>query len=87
MTYPRDDCGKKRDLRLAMGVSVGWDDYYWRIPGQASTSRRSRRPLQALGQVRPRNWFRESNERNNVTWVEVEITGRFVEVLRHSPRF
>ena len=34
-TYPRDACGKKEELSLAMGISVGWrDDYYWRIPGQ-----------------------------------------------------
>ena len=86
--YPRDACGKKRELSLAMGVSVGWrDDYYWRIPGQVmdvTTLPQGRYRLTTT--VDPRNWFRESNERNNVTWVDIAIGEKSVKVLRHSKR-
>lgn len=86
--YPRDACGKKRELSLAMGISVGWrDDYYWRIPGQLmdiTTLPKGRYRLTVTAD--PRNWLRESNEGNNVTWVDIQIAERTVKVLRHSKR-
>lgn len=87
-TYARDDCGKKRELSLAMGISVGWrDDYYWRIPGQLmDVTTLPKGKYRLTVKVDPRNWFRESNERNNVTWVELAIGERSVKVLRHSKR-
>jgi Lysyl oxidase len=87
-TYPRDDCGKKRDRRLAMGVSVGWqDDYYWRIPGQEmDITELPNGNYRLFVTADPRNWFRESNERNNATWVDLEIGPQSVKVLKHSPR-
>jgi len=86
--YPRDACGKKRELSLAMGVSVGWrDDYYWRIPGQAfDVTTLPQGKYRLVVRVDPRNWFRESNERNNQTWVDIHIGETSVKVLRHSKR-
>lgn len=78
----------KRDLSLAMGISVGWkDDYFWRIPGQIIDV--TSVPLgkyRLYVKVGPRNWFRESNERNNVTWVDIAIGERLIRVLDRSPR-
>lgn len=88
LKYPRDACGKKRDVRLAMGISTGWqDDYYWRIPGQEmdiTTLPNGRYRL--FVKADPRNWFRESNERNNVTWVDLAIDDLQVKVIKSSPR-
>jgi|RhiMetdeSRZDD1v2_1073273.scaffolds.fasta_scaffold07355_8 lysyl oxidase len=87
-TYPRDDCGKKSDLRLAMGVSVGWkDDYYWRIPGQEmDITNLSNGTYRLFVKADPRNWFRERNETNNVTWVDLRIGPMSVDVVGRSPR-
>ncbi len=86
--YERDDCGEKRELSLAMGISVGWkDDYFWRIPGQIIDV--TSVPLgkyRLVVKVDPRNWFRESNERNNVTWVDIAIGEREIKVLDRSKR-
>jgi hypothetical protein len=56
-----------------MGVSVGWkDDYYWRIPGQEiDITSLPTGKYRLLVEVDPRNYFRETNERNNVTWVDL----------------
>lgn len=87
--YPRDACGKKRDLKFAMGVSVGWkDDYYWRILGQEmDITELPKGKYRLLAKADPRNWWRESDELNNVTWVDIEIDDTLiVKVLRRSPR-
>ena len=72
-----------------MGTSVGWkDDYYWRIPGQAMDI--TNLPLgkyRLSVKVDPRNWFRESNERNNLSWIDIEIDDSLtVKVLGRSPK-
>ena len=58
-----------------MGTSVGWkDDYYWRIPGQAmDITALPAGKYRLRVTVDPENWLQESNERNNVTWVDLEI--------------
>jgi len=87
--YPKDDCGQKHDLRIAMGISPGWrDDYYWRIPGQAmDITGVPSGTYRLFAKVDPRNWIRESNERNNTTWVDLQIGPQLVKVLRRGPRF
>jgi hypothetical protein len=87
--YKRTDCGKKSDLELAMGVSTGWkDDYYWRIPGQVmEITNLPHGKYRLFVRVDGRNWFRESNERNNVAWIDIEISDSLlVKVLGRSPR-
>lgn len=40
-----------------------------------------------LVKVDPRNWFRESNERNNVAWIDFVLSDSLlVKVLGRSPR-
>ena len=84
--YPREACGVKRTLKFAMGTSVGWkDDYYWRIAGQAFDV--TNLPLgkyRLLVTVDPRHWFRESNERNNTTWVDIDVGDTTVRVIGRS---
>jgi hypothetical protein len=86
--YPRVACGKKRARKIAMGISIGWrDDYYWRISGQAMDI--TSLPIgkyRLVVKVDPRNWFRESNERNNVAWVDLQIGDQLVKVLGRNPR-
>jgi hypothetical protein len=69
-------------------VSVGWkDDYFWRITGQRlDVTNLPNGRYRLINRVDPRNWFRETNERNNTTWVDLEIGDRVVKVVGRSPR-
>jgi hypothetical protein len=85
--YPKAACGRPADLRIVTGISVGWlDAYYWRIPGQAidvTGLPTGRYRLSVTAD--PRNWFRETNERNNATWVEFRLDATSgVSALRHG---
>ena len=86
-SFPRGGCDPKAALELTMGISLGWrDDYYWRIPGQGMDI--TTLPVgkyRLLVTVDPANWFQESNERNNVTWVDLRIGAQSVKALAHSP--
>lgn len=86
--YPRSGCGTKESRRLDTGVSVGWkDDYFWRITGQRlDVTNLPNGRYRLVNRVDPRNWFRESNDRNNTTWVDLEIGDRIVKVLGRSRR-
>jgi len=86
--YPREGCGTKSSVRLRTGVSVGWkDDYFWRITGQRlDVTNLPNGRYRLINRVDPRNWFRETNERNNTTWVDIEIGDRAVKVVGRSPR-
>ncbi|MDW8339633.1 MAG: lysyl oxidase family protein, partial [Thermoleophilia bacterium] len=87
--YPREACGKQGALVFTMGISPGWkDDYYWRIPGQEiDVTNLPHGRYRLLVTVDPRNWFRESNERNNVAWVDFVLSDSLlVKVLGRSPR-
>jgi len=86
--YPREGCGTKESLILRTGVSVGWkDDYFWRITGQKlDVTNLPNGRYRLINRVDPRNWFQESNDRNNTTWVDLEIGDRVVKVVGRSPR-
>ena len=70
-------CGSSGDLRVTMGISVGWGDaYYWNLPDQyiditGLTAGRYRLIVTADAV----DWFAESDEVNNGTWVDVQIKG------------
>jgi Lysyl oxidase len=85
--YPKNSCGTKSSTRLLTGISVGWlDAYFWRLPDQyidVSNVPNGRYRISAT--VDAANWFKESNERNNRTWADVEITAMGVKVLRRGP--
>jgi hypothetical protein len=80
-------CGTATDLQVTTGLSVGWGDAYpagiafqW-IDVTGLKSGRYR--LRATAD--PANWFAESNEDNNSTWVNVRLTRSGVKVLVYGP--
>jgi hypothetical protein len=85
--YPRNSCGTKSSVNLLMGISVGWlDAYFWRLPDQyidVTKVPNGRYRLSAT--VDAGGWFKESNERNNRTWTDLEISTTGVKVLRRGP--
>jgi hypothetical protein len=87
-TYGRAGCGTKQSLRLHTGVSVGWkDDYFWRITGQRlDVTNLPNGRYRLINRVDPRNLFRETNDRNNITWVDLQIGDKVVTVVGRSPR-
>jgi lysyl oxidase len=73
--YHRPQCGTPSSLSLVMGLSVGWGDRYGSklpdqyidITGLADGAYRLRATADAS------NWFKESNEKNNRTWVDLTL--------------
>jgi hypothetical protein len=70
-------CGTASSLAVTMGLSIGWGDtYYWSLPDQYID-------ITGLGSGRYRlqvtadaaNWFVESNDSNNTTWVDLQLKG------------
>jgi hypothetical protein len=81
-------CGISSDLRVKMGLSVGWGDIYdWNLPGQyIDITRLSPGKYKLWGVADPSGWFQEEVGTNNFTWVNLQLTGDGgVRVLRHGP--
>jgi len=60
-----------------MGLSVGWGDICrWRLPDQYTdiTGLASGR-YRLYAEADPDNWFQESNARNNVSWIDIQLKG------------
>ena len=81
-------CGSASDLAVRMGISVGWGDaYYWNLPDQyiditGLTSGRYRLYVTADAQ----NYFVESNDVNNTTWVDLQLKGsRSLRIVGYGP--
>jgi hypothetical protein len=80
-------CGTAADLRVTTGLSVGWGDTYpaaiafqWiDITGLKS----GRYRLRATAD--PANWFAETNNANNSTWVNIKLTASGVRVVAYGP--
>ena len=80
-------CGWAGALRVKTGLSVGWGDTYpagiafqWiDITGLRSGLYRLRATAD------PANWFAETNNANNSTWVTLRLTGSGVRVLTYGP--
>jgi hypothetical protein len=80
-------CGARGDLRVKTGLSVGWGDTYpagiafqWiDITGLKA----GRYRLRAIAD--PANWFVETNNANNSTWVDLRLTGSGVRVVAYGP--
>ena len=80
-------CGRAGDLRVTTGLSVGWGDTYpagiafqW-IDITGLNSGRYR--LRAIAD--PANWFAETSNANNSTWVDLKLTGSAVRVVAYGP--
>jgi Lysyl oxidase len=85
--YPKNSCGTRDSVRLLMGISVGWlDAYFWRLPDQyIDVAKVPNGKYRLAATVDPAGWFKESNERNNRTWANLEITATGIKVLRYGP--
>ncbi len=72
------------DLAVKMGLSVGWGDIYQSsLPDQyidVTGLTSGRYKLRATADAD--NWFAESNNSNNSTWVNIRISGDKVRVIR-----
>jgi len=80
-------CGESpSDTQTFMGLSVGWGDTYrWSLPDQyiditGLTNGRYR----LYAEVDPDNWFQENNARNNLSWINIRISGEKVTIVRYG---
>jgi len=81
-------CGKNPDaLQVKMGLSRGWGDKYGAgTVGQyidITNLTSGRYKLQATADEP--NWFLESDDSNNFTWVEIQISGNSLSVIAYGP--
>jgi Lysyl oxidase len=86
--YPRSACGTLSSLTLRYGLSVGWGDKYeWSIPDQyIDTTGLPDGTYRLSATADQANYFLESNEANNSTWVDLRIDAvNGVTVLRKAP--
>jgi hypothetical protein len=81
-------CGTASSLTVTMGLSVGWGDVYrWSLPDQyiditGLTAGRYR----LLVTADAANWFVESSNSNNATWVDLQLKGNArPRVLAYGP--
>jgi hypothetical protein len=81
-------CGRKPGaLKVTMGLSRGWGDIYGKgtfgqyidITDLTSGSYRLKATADAP------NWFSESNDTNNFTWVDIQISGNSFSVDGYGP--
>src|SRR5918997_264646 len=87
-TQPSGACaGGSSAERTMMGLSPGWGDLYARtLPDQyidvtGLTSGRYRLTLIADKD----NWFVESNNRNNFSWIDIQLKRNAVSIVRVGP--
>jgi uncharacterized repeat protein (TIGR01451 family) len=71
------NCGIPSDLTIRMGLSVGWGDKYsWYLVGQyIDITGLSAGSYVLKATADASNWFAESNDANNSTFVPVQLTG------------
>lgn len=80
-------CGQSTDLEVKMGLSVGWGDLYrYSLPDQyIDITGLGRGRYRLEGTADADNWFRESEESNNSTWVDVRIRNGRAKVMGYGP--
>jgi hypothetical protein len=81
-------CGRDLDaLQVEMGLSRGWGDRYGAgTVGQyidITNLTSGRYKLQATADEP--NWFLESDDSNNFSWVEIQLSGNSVSVIAYGP--
>jgi hypothetical protein len=90
-TFGKDACDGSDALELEMGLSPGFTDpYHWTLPDQRLLVNGLEDGIYRLwADADPGDWFRESDEDNNVTWVDLRLTLTIspprVEVVRRGP--
>lgn len=91
--YLETDCeGPAWVTSLTMGVSIGWGDKYpWHMVEQSIDISGVPDGNYRIREIAdPYDWFQESDETNNETWVDVEITTKggipTVKVVDRAPQ-
>jgi hypothetical protein len=90
-TFGKDDCDGQERLELEMGLSPGFaDPYHWTLPDQRLLiSGLDDGVYRLWADADPDDWFRETNDANNLTWVDLRLTLSVspprVEVVRRGP--
>jgi hypothetical protein len=71
-------CGTATSLQVTTGLSVGWGDIYRStLPDQfVDITGLSAGRYRLVVTADKQNWFTESNESNNETWVELQLKGQ-----------
>jgi hypothetical protein len=74
--FPKTGCNGQDALEFTMGLSPGWSDPYpWALPDQRLDVTGLPDGVYRLwATADPGGWFRETNERNNLTWVDLRLT-------------
>jgi hypothetical protein len=82
------DCGHESDLKVTVGLSVGWGDKYnYTVAFQyIDITGISPGRYRLQGTADPANWFAESNTSNNTTCVDLQLKGRrHITILGYGP--
>ena len=89
--FPKAGCNGAANLHFTMGLSPGWaDPYTWALPDQRlSLAGLADGVYRLWASADPGGWFRESDETNNLTWVDIRVTLSVypprVDVVRRGP--
>jgi hypothetical protein len=89
--FPKTGCNFEDALEFTMGLSPGWGDpYSWTLPDQRlSVGGLEDGVYRLRATADPGGWFRESDETNNDTWVDLRLTlsqrPPKVQVVRRGP--
>ena len=73
--FPKTACNGRDTLEFTMGLSPGWaDPYPWALPDQRLLLTGLDDGVYRLwAAADPGNWFKEANETNNTTWVDIRV--------------
>ena len=87
--YGESGCGGTGSLTTAVGLSIGWGDIYpATLPDQfIDITGLADGRYRLVVTADPSSWFAETNENNNVTWVDLELSGggSQLRVLGYGP--
>jgi hypothetical protein len=80
-------CGTAADLTVTTGLSVGWGDTYpaWRTLQWIDITGLNSGRYRLHAAADPENWFAETDDANNSTWVDLKLTGSGVRVEVYGP--
>jgi hypothetical protein len=81
-------CGNSSSLQVTMGLSVGWGDKYpYYLPDQyVDVTGLSAGRYRLLVTADALGWFAESNDANNVTWLDLQFKSRGqVRIVGYGP--
>jgi hypothetical protein len=87
-TRSSGSCGRSAsDTRTTMGLSVGWGDRYApTLPDQyIDITGLSSGRYRLIGTADTSDWFVESDNANNVAWVDIQLKGNRARIVAYGP--